>query len=58
MGHISDRADRFAKKFAPPKEEQRTPAEIEAQFARDFGTVAGIREMYNKLKERRDNAGK
>ena len=54
MGHLSDRADKFTKKFAPPKEEVLSQAEQEAQFARNFSTRAGIKEMYKEMRAKRD----
>ncbi len=57
MGHITERADRFAKKYETPKEEVVSQAEKEAAFSRTFASPAGLREQWKRAKEILD-AGK
>lgn len=53
MGHVSDRADRFAKKFVPDKPVETTQAEKEATFAKDWMTSSGLNAQRKKIKETR-----
>ena len=51
MGRITERAAKFAKKFHTPEPEPVSQAEVEATFARDFMSPAGLREQWAKIRE-------
>ena len=53
MGKISERADRFVKKFVPEKKVETTQAEKEATFAKDWMTSSGLNAQRKKIKETR-----
>lgn len=53
MGHVSDRADKFAKKFVPDKPVVPTQAEKEATFAKEWMTSSGLNTQRKKIKEQR-----
>lgn len=60
MGHITERADKFARQFVAPKPvppPELTQAEKEAAFAQTYGTAPGLKGLYKQLREKRDNAG-